>query len=362
MSIKHGNIEIFMGPKQIGGPDDLEEVIVDFIDGAERKLDIAVQELQSMTITEAIIRARQRKVTVSVVLEADYLSVTRARPDPFDLNSQAENEENRQLHDAILRANVKVRTDFNTNIFHQKFVVRDRKDLLTGSTNFTPTGVGTNLNHIVIVKDPDVARTYSREFREISQGRFGKRNEGHDPVPPTIKVSDVPVKVLFAPDHAPEMEIMKQIAKAKERVDFAIFTFSGNSSGIDDQMILARGAGMEVRGVMDSRQANQVWAATRPLAENGVELHILKRGSRARKLHHKLMVIDKQLIIAGSFNYTGPANNLNDENIIILGDLGTENARTKAAQQKLAAFALEEIERIIREEAVEIEAPQAPGG
>ena len=29
------------------------------------------------------------------------------------------------------------------------------------------------------------------------------------------------------------------------------------------------------------------------------------------------MVIDNQLIIGGSFNYTGPANRLNDENIFI---------------------------------------------
>lgn len=353
MSIKHGNIEMFMGPKGIGAPDELEKVIVDFIDRAEKKLDIAVQELQSEAITRAIIRARQRKVTVSVVLEADYLSVTRARPDPFVVDSNAENEENRQLHDAILRANVKVRTDFNTSIFHQKFIVRDRQDLLTGSTNFTPTGVASNLNHIVVVRDADVAKIYSREFREISQGHFGKLNEGHDPAPEIIKVSDVPVKVLFAPDHAPEMEIMKQIAKATDRVDFAIFTFS-QSSGIDDQMILARKAGLTVRGVLDSRQANQTWAATRPLKENGVDLHILKRGSRAGKLHHKLMVIDKQLIIAGSFNYTGPANILNDENIIIFGDLETANARTRAAQKKLAAFALKEIERIIRDEAVAI--------
>ena len=350
MSIKQGNIEIFMGPKAIGGPDDLEKVIVDFINGTEKKLDIAVQELESKAITKAIIEARQRKVTVSVVLEADYLSVTRARKYPFKFDPKAENEKNRQLHDAILRANVKVRTDFNSGIFHQKFIIRDRKDLLTGSTNFTPTGVGKNLNHVVIVKDPDVAKIYSREFREISQGHFGKLNEGHDPVPPIVNVSDIPVKILFAPDHSPEMEIMKQIAKAKEQVDFAIFTFS-KSSGIDDQMILAREAGLTVRGVMDSRAANQKWAATRPLKEQGVDLHLIKKGSKASKLHHKLMVIDKQLIIAGSFNYTGPANALNDENIIIFGDLESVSAKTIAAQRTLGEFALKEIERIIKDEA-----------
>ena len=44
-------------------------------------------------------------------------------------------------------------------------------------------------------------------------------------------------------------------------------------------------------------------------------------GTGVRKIHHKLMVIDERLIIAGSFNYTEPATPLNDENIVVLGDL-----------------------------------------
>lgn len=65
------------------------------------------------------------------------------------------------------------------------------------------------------------------------------------------------------------------------------------------------------------------------------------------KLHHKLMVLDDQVVIAGSFNYTGPANALNDENIIILGSFGAATQRQRKAQQKIARFARQEIERII---------------
>jgi len=65
------------------------------------------------------------------------------------------------------------------------------------------------------------------------------------------------------------------------------------------------------------------------------------------KLHHKLMVIDRQLIIAGSFNYTGPATRLNDENIIIIGNLEETNADAKKTQKLLGNFAVKEIDRII---------------
>jgi hypothetical protein len=39
-----GKIQAFVGPTELGAPDNLEDVIVDFIAGAQESLDIAVQE------------------------------------------------------------------------------------------------------------------------------------------------------------------------------------------------------------------------------------------------------------------------------------------------------------------------------
>jgi phosphatidylserine/phosphatidylglycerophosphate/cardiolipin synthase-like enzyme len=42
-----------------------------------------------------------------------------------------------------------------------------------------------------------------------------------------------------------------------------------------------------------------------------------EEGSRLRnlrKVHHKLMVIDNRIVIAGTFNHTAPANEYNDKN------------------------------------------------
>jgi phosphatidylserine/phosphatidylglycerophosphate/cardiolipin synthase-like enzyme len=59
------------------------------------------------------------------------------------------------------------------------------------------------------------------------------------------------------------------------------------------------------------------------------------------------MVLDERIVIAGSFNYTAPATTLNDENIIVLGDLEEMDPVAEAAQRQLASYALTEIERII---------------
>ncbi|MEK0338430.1 MAG: hypothetical protein QQN41_13450, partial [Nitrosopumilus sp.] len=58
-------------------------------------------------------------------------------------------------------------------------------------------------------------------------------------------------------------------------------------------------------------------------------------------------VIDEQLIIAGSFNYTGPANTTNDENILVIGDLDSTDQNSIQKQKQLAKYALDEIDRII---------------
>lgn len=348
MAKQVGNIELYMGPHQLGAGDNLLQTIVDFIDSAQKRLYIAVQELDSHPIAEAIIRAKQRKVQVKIVLEADYLIEKSSLADPF--LPGGEFEPNRILHDAILRAQIKVNSDFNPHIFHQKFIIRDGTSLLTGSTNFTDTDTSQNLNHIAIIHDPRVAKVYEDEFDEIQQGHFGSLNEGHDPRPKEYLVSGIRIKTLFAPDHNPEMEIMKQIAKARQRVDFAIFTFA-QSSGIDDQLAFARQAGRKIRGALFKSQANQKWSVKETLKTAGLELYLIPRNGlpnpRPRKLHHKLMVIDEQLTIVGSFNYTGPANQLNDENIILLGDLDTTDPVMIASQKELAAYALEEIDRMI---------------
>lgn len=351
MSCSVGKVEFYAGPKELKAPDDLEKVIVDFINGAKKRLFVAVQELENEKIAEALIEARKRKVLVKVVIEQDYLKSKRIQKDPWESILKNENEANRLINDAILRSNIDVKCDYNTSIFHQKFIVRDGKSLLTGSTNFTPTGTHSNLNHVIIVHDEKVAKIYTKEFSEIQKGHFGKDNEGHDKTPTDLVVSNVPIRVLFAPDHNPEMEIMKQMLKAKKKIEFAIFTFS-KSSGIDDTMIKLLEMKIPITGAFDGKQGYQKWAAIPALKKKGAKLFAVHEGNGLGKLHHKLMVLDEEVIIAGSFNYTGPANMLNDENIIILGDLDTTSKAQKKAQKKIGSYASKEIKRIIKDHGV----------
>lgn len=365
-----GKIQAFAGPKELGAPDNLEDVIVGFIAGAAKSLDIAVQELDSEPIAQALLDACWRGVKVRMVLEQDYLASSkppkaRSRQGETELDAimraqwsevrrPRDAKTNRDILAALLRNGVDVKADYNPKIFHQKFIIRDLRSrgrvkpaVLAGSTNFTGTGTHKNLNHVIIFHDRQICKAYEAEFEEILSGTFGALNERHKSKPKQVIVEGVPVRVLFAPDDAPELEIIKQMLKCEDRLEFAIFTFAG-SSGIDDAMIMLRKAQKTLRGVMDPGQGQHWWSATRWLHDEGIELFFPRKVSGFGKLHHKLMVIDDAIVIAGSMNYTAPANEYNDENIFVIGSPYLEDGAAKQACAEIAGFFRREIERIIQ--------------
>jgi phosphatidylserine/phosphatidylglycerophosphate/cardiolipin synthase-like enzyme len=383
-----GKIEAYAGPADLGAPDDLEQVIVDFIGGANVALDIAVQELDSEPIAQAILDARWRGVSIQIVLEQEYLCEERlpdAKHKPQPAAGESDEDairkwqwtpfngglaENRRIASALLQSAIDVKADFNPKIFHQKFALRDHRRgegkpagppapaLLSGSTNFTYTDCHKNLNHIFVFHDANVCDAYQAQFDEIKRGEFGRRGLGS--IPSTYNLNGVPVKVLFAPDNVPEQEVIKQVLKAEKGIEFAIFTFSG-SSGIDDALLMAADAGRKVAGAFDPGQAAHAWAA--PLGEPGaappwldhenISLYKPKPAPGFGKLHHKLMTIDHHTVAAGSFNYTAPANEFNDENLFVVGtpyeglpeDEGGP-VEMKACEE-IVDYMREEIERIV---------------
>ena len=276
MSVTIGGVDLYMGPTSVGGPDDLDQAIRDFIDDAKHSLAIAVQEIDSRPIAKAILAAKLRGVRVRVILEGDYLTEEKALIDPW--TSLGAHEENRIIQGALLKAKVDVIADLNPKIFHQKFIVRDpgapTAAVLTGSTNFTLTDTGTNasgnnLNHVLILRGQTATGLYLREFERLRSGTFGELRERREPKPREFRLGRIRIKPIFAPHQGPEMEIMKQMLKARARIDFAMFTFA-QSSGIDDAMARLVGPGLPIRGILDRGQGAQRWAATQPLKAAGV--------------------------------------------------------------------------------------------
>jgi phosphatidylserine/phosphatidylglycerophosphate/cardiolipin synthase-like enzyme len=158
--------------------------------------------------------------------------------------------------------------------------------------------------------------------------------------------------VLFAPDHGPEAEVVKQLLKCPKggHINCAMFTFAG-SSAIDDAMIMLAGADRSVRVVLDSGQSGgtKTWPAARWLKDGGVDVRVPNSKPGFRKLHHKLLVVDPSTVVAGSFNYTEPATLLNDEALLVIGSAYAVSEHVQVDQAectRIAEFFGAEIERI----------------
>jgi phosphatidylserine/phosphatidylglycerophosphate/cardiolipin synthase-like enzyme len=71
------------------------------------------------------------------------------------------------------------------------------------------------------------------------------------------------------------------------------------------------------------------------------------------KLHHKLMVVDRHTVLAGSFNYTAPANEFNDENLFVVGTRYERFPNDKKKEvdldacKEIADYMRKEIDRIV---------------
>jgi len=345
MDFLNGRLQAFLGPPGAAeAPDDLEKVIIDFIDQSEHTLDVAVQEIDNPRIAAAIDRAARRKrpgtdkfMRVRLVTEGDYLKEDKP-VDPPD--KEVSLDMNRKHFVTLLRGAVDAKIDFNPKIFHHKFIIRDRgqarEAVLTGSTNFTTTGTHRNLNHVVIFHDIGVAAAYQSEFDQLRDGIFGERSPkltSTDPL--TLDIEGSPVQIMFSPDNNPELRIVNEILKAKTSAHFMMFTFA-KSTTIDDALITKlQGGNFEVVGVLDGGQSAHKWSPHKTLLSEGAKLRRDTLPNNG-KLHHKFIVLDDHTVIGGSFNYTGPANQYNDENIFLV-----RNA-------DVAAFFKKEVNRVFK--------------
>ena len=127
------------------------DVIIGFIDRCQNTLDIAVYSITNDQISEAIIRAKQRGVTVRVITD----------------NTQSHNKysDDEKLEEGLVEVH-RVGTGWRQSM-HNKFVIGDGTAVGTGSFNWTKNADKHNNENFVIIRLRYVVKTFQREFNRI---------------------------------------------------------------------------------------------------------------------------------------------------------------------------------------------------
>ena len=147
-------IEVAFSPDQ-----GAEDLVVKFINSAQKSLRVAAYSFTSKPIAEALVSARKRGVDVQIVVDKSqkqerYTSAT------FTANS-----------------GIPTRVDSQYAIFHNKFIVADETHVETGSFNFTASAAHRNAENVLLIwNNPQLAKAYLAKW----QG-YWSESENYDP-------------------------------------------------------------------------------------------------------------------------------------------------------------------------------------
>ncbi|KPK88431.1 MAG: hypothetical protein AMJ88_19030, partial [Anaerolineae bacterium SM23_ 63] len=244
-----------------------------------------------------LIRAHMRGVRVRVVTDSDH-------------------EDEAEIVD-LRGVGILVIGDQREPLMHHKFIVIDGVEVWTGSMNYTVSGAYRNNNNLIRIRSSRVGQDYTREFEEMFlEDRFGALSETDTPYP-VLTIDGIQVEVYFSPDDGVEDRIVDVLRGAEESIDFMVYTFTSDALA---EVILERAkGGVDVRGVIEKDQASNPGSDYERLRQAGLDVRL---DSNPRNMHHKVIIIDGSIVITGSFNFSRSAEEHNDENILILYDVG----------------------------------------
>jgi len=185
----------------------LETLIVQEIQSAQKSIDIAIQALSLPLIAHALVKQQKRGVKIRVIMENNYakpwVKITPQQAEKLtpeqqsiwaefftvaDVNNDnilSPSEINNQDVLTIFKNNKIAWKDDTSDrskgsgLMHHKFIVIDKRKVVTGSPNFTlsslhgdkgyPDGRG-NAEHLIVIESEPLAKLYTEEFNLMWNG------------------------------------------------------------------------------------------------------------------------------------------------------------------------------------------------
>lgn len=295
-------------------PYSLDKRLVTRLTNAETRVDAALYHLDATPVADALIEAHNRGVQVRVVTEAD-------------------NVDEKEI-ERLQEVGIPVADDGdNEGYMHHKFIVIDERYVWTGSYNTTYNGAYRNNNNVILIDSVPLAYNFTQEFRELFFNAQDGTSAGAFIAYPKITLTDgMQVSTYFSPGSDTISPLLREINSAEKSIHFMAFAFTHDTLGSAMRDRFA--SGIEVRGVFENRQTNNPYSEYKAMKAAGLSVVLDKnRGT----MHHKVIVIDEETVITGSYNFSKNAEKNNSENLLII-----------KGNREIAAAYLAEFKKITR--------------
>ncbi len=194
---------------------------------------------------------------------------------------------------------------------HDKFTLIDGHLVMTGSANLSYTALNVSDEDLLTFDDAALAARYQLEFDElIAAGTAQSAPYTGDP----------PLQVWMGPEDGLYNRVINALDGAQSTALVAMFQL--NTTSIINALIAAKGRGVDVVVVLDEVQATDPQSqADETLAAASIPVILAQAtGGNFAEMHSKFAVIDHQLVLTGSYNWTNLGSYHNDENIVVIDD------------------------------------------
>src|SRR5947208_8003397 len=143
------------------------------------------------------------------------------------------------------------------------------------------------------------------------------------------------IQIYFSPKGGCTEAVVDALSKAKSTVLVQAYSFT--SAPIAKALTDAHRRGVKIQVILDKSNQTDKYSAATFTQNYGIPTFIDDRHAIA---HNKIMVIDGQTVLTGSFNFTKQAEENNAENLLVIDDAAlaakyTSNWKAHLAHSKL---------------------------
>jgi phosphatidylserine/phosphatidylglycerophosphate/cardiolipin synthase-like enzyme len=168
-----------------------------------------------------------------------------------------------------------------------------------------------------------LAENYVAEFEEMfEEHEFGAASPADTPHAQVLVSSgdrnkEILIENYFAPEDRVTERLLAFIREAEESIRFMAFIFTDDELG--EAVIAQHEAGLTVHGVFEERNAALAYSEFGRMYEAVPRMDVRLDGN-TYLMHHKVIVLDDETVILGSFNFSRSADEVNDENLLVIHD------------------------------------------
>jgi phosphatidylserine/phosphatidylglycerophosphate/cardiolipin synthase-like enzyme len=312
-----------------------EKTIAESLESAQTSIDIAMYSFNVFALKRDLYRAHDRGIKINIILSenknAQHKIVFDDLPEGISLQQVGSQD-----------------TDDLPQYMHHKFIIIDKdtdnRQLITGSVNLTEYQILFDPSYLLVTSDAEIIATYAQEFTRLQNGYSGPdklKLLDYKPWAKRINYTDSFFDIYFSPGFKGNNinRKIEELIKTAEK-DIKVMAWQASDLAIARALVLKAQEGIGVKIIVDDTNFADRYSifpyilkAKQQYQLNNLEIvtdtwksldlyenipnELVGNDFFNSFFHHHALIIDNELVLFGTNNWSNMGSNINDENTMI---------------------------------------------